>query len=195
MEKTTFPFAFLPITLLACSCGPSASEKVLGEFTKAEAALTDSVLASSHLLDSKYEHLRSMACAEGRLLADSVNILYEHASERMFALDELLAGPDVGEGKTADDAFRADGLGEEALQASQSLYLLMVQVTEGDSASIRIAELGSPLNTVKDLSAWYQHDFHQAPPPAITATIERYVADMAKAKRICTGALLAPCAR
>ena len=129
------------------------------------------------------------------MLADSCNILYERASERPFALDELLAGPDVGEGNSAVSAFAPEGLAEQALRTSAALYYLMEQVTAGDSASGRIAEMGSPLSTVQDLDAWYQRDFHQAPPPVITATIERYVADMAKAKRLCTGVLLAPCGR
>ncbi len=195
MDKAARSFAILAITLLACGCGRSVPEKILDEFEKVDQELADSMLASADLLDSKYEHLRLMACAEGRLLADSVNILYERASERLFALDELLAGPDVGEGNSAGSAFDPEGVAEQALRTSAALYYLMEQVTAGDSASGRIAEMGSPLSTVQDLDAWYQRDFHQAPPPVITATIERYVADMAKAKRLCTGVLLAPCGR
>lgn len=195
MHKAARSFAILAITLLACGCGRSVSEKILDEFEQVDQELTDSILTPSDLLDSKYEHLRLMACAEGRLLADSVNLLYEHASERMFALDELLAGPDVGDGNTAGGAFRPNGLGEEALQATQALYLLMEQVTAGDTASADITEIATPMKSIQSLDAWYQRDFHQAPPPVITATIERYVADMAKAKRLCTSVLLAPCDR
>ena len=182
------------VAALACSgCGYWGSEKMHDEFEEVNSGLTDSVLASTDRLANKYEHLRTMACAEGRMWSDSVNLLYERASERMFALDELLTGPDLGDGHTALSAFGENSVGNEALNASLALYAMMEQVTMDDSTKARIAEMAGPLRSANGIHAWYERDFRRAPPPEVTASIERYVAEMGRAKRMCTGVLLAPC--
>lgn len=189
------PLIPLVAVLACCGCGYFASEKMHDAFEEANSGLTDSVLASTEVLDNKYEHLRSMACAEGRMWSDSVALLYERASERMFALDELLTGPNIGEGDPVQRAFAEDGPGNEALNASLALYAMMEQVTIDESAKARIAEMAEPLRSANGILAWYERDFRGAPPPVITASIERYVADMGRAKRLCMGLLLVPCGR
>lgn len=193
MTRRTLPLIALACIASTTGCGSCTSEADLDTFASADRALTDTVLAASDQLDSKYEHLRAMACSEGRVWADSVNILYERASERMFALDELLTGPAVVGNDKPADPFHEDGLAAEALKTSLALYDLMEQVTVSDSAEASIAETARPLRSVEHVNAWYHRDFRQAPPPSITATIERYVADMGRAKRLCIAELLMPC--
>ncbi|MEO8066370.1 MAG: hypothetical protein ABI599_01630 [Flavobacteriales bacterium] len=174
-------------------CGPSPSEGILDAFNKVNDALTDTVLASADKLDAKYEHLRAMACAEGRVLADSVSLLYEHASERMFALDELLTGPYLGDGQPVLEAFAANGPATKALNASLMLYRSMESMTTDDSTKALVVSAAQPFRAVGDVNAWYQRDFRQVPAATITALVERYVADMGRTKRRCIAVLLEPC--
>lgn len=178
--------------LAALWMGCGISDQINESLTTVDNALQDSLTASKAMLDQKYAYLQQMACAEGRLLADSVNVLYERASERLFALDEALTGPAVNDEK-AGGPFDEGGLAVEALTLSKQLYSMMASVCPEDSARASIASYGEAFTVLSDVGAWQVRDFKQAPPPAITSNIERWVADMGKAKRLCSGALLAPC--
>lgn len=193
MSTTIGRLSVLLGVLSLSSCGPSPSEKIMDEFNRANEALTDTVLASADKLDAKYEHLRAMACAEGRMLANSVSMLYERASERMFALDETLTGPSLADGQPASDAFAPNGVASEALNAALALYGSMESMSTDDSTKRVIVAAAQPFRTAGDVNAWYERDFRQAPAPAITALAERYVADMGRTKRRCIADLLKPC--
>lgn len=180
------------VVLAALCTGCGVSDALNDSFVTVDNALQDSLTASKDMLAQKYAYLQQMACAEGRLLADSVNVLYERASERLFALDEALTGPAVTDEK-AVGPFDEGGLAVEALTLSKQLYSMMALVCPEDSARASIASYGEAFTVLSDVGAWQVRDFEQAPPPVVTSNIERWVADMGKAKRLCTGALLAPC--
>lgn len=188
--------SFLPNffgSVLVASCSTSPSAHLTDDIDRVNEALTDTVLSSADQLINKYEHLRTMACAEGRLLGDSVNLLYERASERMFALDEQLTGPALVDGDPVLLAFKEHGVGSQAFNSTLELYALMEQVTTDDSARVMIQKIAQPLRTAGDIATWYQRDFLQVPAPAITAMLEKTVADMGQAKRWCAASLLKPC--
>lgn len=182
----------LLIQLLVCSLVGVGCNGPDGEFQRVNNSLEDSLTSSKEMLDQKYAYLQQMACAEGRLLSDSVNLLYERASERLFALDEALTGPAVSDEKRSDP-FKEGGLASDALFNSLQLYGLMISICPEDSARAGIVSYGAPFDGLENVKAWHTRDFQQAPPPVVTSNIERWVADMGKAKRLCTGALLAPC--
>lgn len=187
MRKPDLLAPLLVYCLVSAGCNGPAEE-----FQRVNNSLEDSLTASKDMLEHKYAYLQQMACAEGRVLADSVNVLYERASERLFALDEALTGPAVNDEK-AVGPFDKGGLASQALANSQQLYALMIAVCPEDSARAGIASYGEALTGLPDPQTWQSRDFQQAPPPVVTSNIERWVADMGKAKRLCTGALLAPC--
>ncbi|QQR85946.1 MAG: hypothetical protein IPJ76_15255 [Flavobacteriales bacterium] len=182
----------LLVPLLVCGLFLSACNGPIEEFQRVNNSLEDSLTASKDMLEQKYAYLQQMACAEGRLLSDSVNVLYERASERLFALDEALTGPAVSEEK-AQGPFEEGGLASEALTYSQQLYALMIAICPEDSARAGIAAYGEAFTGLTDVQAWQVRDFQQAPPPVVTSNVERWVADMGRSKRLCTSALLAPC--
>lgn len=179
-------------SLLVCCLVSAGCNGPVEEFQRVNNSLEDSLTASKEMLEQKYAYLQQMACAEGRMLADSVNVLYERASERLFALDEALTGPALNDEK-AVGPFDEGGLAVEALTLSKQLYSMMASVCPEDSARASIASYGETFSVLSDAGAWQVRDFQQAPPPVVTSNIERWVADMGKAKRLCTGALLAPC--
>lgn len=178
--------------LAALWTGCGVSDAINDSLTTVDNALQDSLTASKDMLAQKYAYLQQMACAEGRMLADSVNLLYERASERLFALDEALTGPAVSDEKMPGP-FEEGGVASGALTNSQQLYALMTAVCPDDSARASIVSYGEAFTGLPDAQAWQVRDFQQAPPPVVTSNIERWVAEMGKAKRLCTGVLLAPC--
>lgn len=188
---------FLLITALPLAgCGPTASDRALGDFT----AKTDSLARKAHRMDSvanaEYNTLPTVGpdCAEFAARTDTLRGMCNTLADRIDQMKYDLLASKVDDPAAGERVFNTGDAGGDLFRGIKAFYVCAERYGADRSSAAEIHQYAATAFPFATMEAWREHSFTRQPRATVITLLSRTRADLAHTESLCIDPMILKCA-